>query len=122
MTSAPELLASKVLQSTLLDLGRLFDAIVVDSSPLSAGVDPFALAATTGHVLLVLRAEQSDLRLTRAKLELLSRLPTKVLGVVINGTKMKGEYRDYSFSPYELDESGDTSSAVEIRTLATLKD
>jgi succinoglycan biosynthesis transport protein ExoP len=121
MKSAPELLTSRVLHHTLLELGRLFDAIIVDSSPLSAGVDPFALAATTGHVVLVLRGEQSDLRLTRAKLELLGRLPTKVLGVVINGVKMQGEYRDYSFSPSELDESDDANSAVEIRTLATLK-
>lgn len=112
--SAPELLTSRALHRTFLDLGGQFDAIVVDSSPLSAGVDPFALGVMTGHVLLVLRAEQSDLRLTRAKLDLMARLPTNVLGVVINGVKMRGEYRDYSFSPSELDEGDHTSGVIEI--------
>ena len=114
---APELLTSTVMHRTLLDLRGQFDAIVVDSSPLAAGVDPFALAATTGHVLLVLRAERSDLRLTRAKLELLGRLPTRVLGVAINDVKMQGEYRDYSFSPSELDES-EPSNTMTIGQLA----
>ena len=116
--SAPELLANTVMQRTLMDLRQQFDAIVVDSSPLAAGVDPFALAVTTGHVLLVLRAEQSDLRLTRAKLELLGRLPTRVLGVAINDVKVQGEYRDYSFSPSELDETDEPSSTMTIGQLA----
>ena len=116
--SAPELLTNAVMHRTLMDLRGQFDAIVVDSSPLVAGVDPFAFAATTGHVLLVLRAEKSDLRLTRAKLELLGRLPTRVLGVAINDVKMQGEYRDYSFSPYELDETEEPSSSMTIGQLA----
>lgn len=117
--TAPELLTSAVMHRTLMDLRAQFDAIVVDSSPLSAGIDPFALSATTGHVLLVLRAEQSDLRLTRAKLELLGRLPTRVLGVAINDIKMQGEYRDYSFSPSELDEDSDPNSNISIGQLVS---
>ena len=117
LRNGAELLTSRVLHDTLFDLRRQFDAVVVDSSPLVAGVDPFALSATTGHVLLVLRAEQSDLRLTRAKLELLGRLPTRILGTVINGVKMQGEYRDYSFSPSELEGGDDAEDAVDIASL-----
>jgi Mrp family chromosome partitioning ATPase len=90
-----------------------FDAIVVDCPPLAAGVDAFALAVTTGHALLVLRAEQSDLRLARAKLDMLGRLPTQVLGVAINDVKTQGEYRDYSFSPSEYE--GDETEMVGVR-------
>ena len=108
--SAPELLTSTALHRTLMDLRAQFDAIIVDSPPLAAGVDAFALSVTTGHAVLVLRAEKSDLRLARAKLELLGRLPTQILGVAINDVKTEGEYRDYSFSPSEYD--GDESETV----------
>lgn len=117
--SAPELLTSSALERTIMDLRAQFDAVVVDSPPLAAGVDAYALSAMTGHAVLVLRAEKSDLRLARAKLELLGRLPTQILGVAINDVKTEGEYRDYSFSPSEYDEDeSEMADRVRIRQFA----
>jgi capsular exopolysaccharide synthesis family protein len=96
---APELLTGPALPRLLPELRRQFDAIIVDSCPLGAGIDPFALAAVTGNIIIVVRAGKTDLRLARAKLDTLARFPTNVIGVVVNDVKVTGDYREYSYLP-----------------------
>ena len=105
----PELLSSSAMAQLVAELRPLYDVIVIDSSPLAAGIDPYALATLTGNLLLVLRTGVTNRQLAEAKLDLLTRLPVRVLGSVINDVRPNGEYAGYSYylAGYELDEETD---------------
>ena len=79
------------------DLRARYQVIVVDTPPLGAGIDPFALGAVAGNLLIVLRAGETDRRMAQAKLKLLDRLPVRVMGAVLNGVEAKGVYQYYSY-------------------------
>jgi Mrp family chromosome partitioning ATPase len=85
------------LPRALAELRPHYDVIIVDSSPLAAGVDAFALGAATGSMLLVLRTGVSDRELAQAKLEVLDHLPIRILGAVLNDVRPGGVYRHYSY-------------------------
>jgi tyrosine-protein kinase Etk/Wzc len=94
----PELLMTPVLPDLMTELQRRFEAVIVDSSPLGAGIDPFVLGAATVNMLLVFRAGESNRRLAEAKLKLLSRLPIHLLGVVLNDVTIGGDFQYYAYS------------------------
>ena len=93
----PELLQSAMLARILEALRAQYDAVIIDSPPLSAGVDAFVLAAATGSVALVLRTGTTDRKLAKAKLDLIDRIPTNVIGAVLNDVRTEGMYRYYSY-------------------------
>jgi len=93
----PELLTSAPMARLLADLRPSYDVIIVDSPPLAAGADAFALGTMTGAMLLVLRTGFSDRQQTEAKLDVLERLPIRLLGAVLNDVRLGGEYRYYSY-------------------------
>jgi succinoglycan biosynthesis transport protein ExoP len=99
---APELLLSDLMGALILAVRRQFDVVIIDSPPLVAGMDAYALGAAAGSMLIVLRPAVTDRKLGAAKLEVLDRLPIRVLGAVINGVPDGGAYRyygsDYSYS------------------------
>ena len=100
----PELLASERMTQLLASVAPSYDAILVDSPPLAAGVDAFALGTMTGTLALVLRAGVSNREMAEAKLDVLGRLPIRVLGAVLNDARLEGEYRYYSYylAGYEM--------------------
>ncbi len=98
-TSTPELLASSRMQSFLGTMKRAYDVIIVDSPPLGAGGDPVLLAGLTGNMVLVIRSGSTEKQLALAKLDVLSRLPIRILGAVLNDVEPKGLYR-YYYSSY----------------------
>ena len=107
----PELLSSKEMRDLILDLRSEFDVIIVDSPPLGAGIDPFALGTLTGSMILVLRTGETDRTLADAKLELLSRLPIRLLGAVLNGVPAAREYRYYAYTPgYETHDEDEAAT------------
>lgn len=75
-------------------------AIIVDSPPLAAGVDAFSLGTYTGNMVIVLRIGLSDRELTEAKLDVLDRLPVRVLGAVLNDVAHGDS--DYYYHAYYL--------------------
>ena len=91
-SQAPELLASQGLATLLDHLKGSYDAIVIDSAPLGAGIDPYALAAVAGRVILVVKTGVTDRRTTQAKLELMDRMPVQIVGAVLNDYKGEGAY------------------------------
>jgi polysaccharide biosynthesis transport protein len=95
--NAPELLMSDGLRRLLLTAGPVFDVVLVDSPPLGAGADPFALGVASTNMLMVLRAGQTDRQMAAAKLDILDRLPVRVLGAVLNDIEPKGVYKYYSY-------------------------
>jgi capsular exopolysaccharide synthesis family protein len=95
--NAPELLMSDGLRRLLLTAGPVFDVVLVDSPPLGAGADPFALGVASTNMLMVLRAGQTDRQMAAAKLDILDRLPVRVLGAVLNDIEPTGVYKYYSY-------------------------
>jgi len=93
----PELLGSGAMQRLLEQLQQRFTAVLVDSPPLGAGVDPFVLGAATGNLLLVVRSGETDRHLAEAKLGLVDRLPIRVVGAVLNDVRATGAYRYYNY-------------------------
>ncbi len=108
MQDGPELLGTPVMAQLIAELRSEYDVILVDSAPLGAGVDPFALGTVTGNLLLVVRHATTDRTLAETKLDLIDRLPIRVLGAVLNDVRPRGMYRYYSYLPgYESqDEAG----------------
>lgn len=103
MRRGPELLGSPEMRQLLLDARNRYDVIVVDSPPLAAGADPMVLGTLTQNMLLVMRAGATDRALAESKLDMLDRLPLRVLGAVLNDVSANGVYRYYGYEPgYEL--------------------
>ena len=98
---APELLGSPAMTSLIAALRSDYDVIMIDSPPLGAGVDPFILGTATGNVLVVLRTGYSHRVMTGAKLEVLDRLPLRILGAVLNDVP-RGSDGYYAYYSYHL--------------------
>jgi capsular exopolysaccharide synthesis family protein len=93
----PELLTAPGMTELLADARTKFDAIILDSAPLGAGVDAYALGTATGNMLLVFRAGATDRKLAQAKLAVLDRLPVRMLGAVLNSIEAEGAYQYYQY-------------------------
>lgn len=117
--SAPELLASPQMIQLMVRLRSQYEAIIVDSPPMGAGVDPLVLASLSGTMILVLRTGQTERALAEARLADVSRLPVRVLGAVLNDVKPEGVYRYYSYLPGYRADDEDESSSDEPRLLGT---
>jgi tyrosine-protein kinase Etk/Wzc len=97
--AGPELLTSQGLPALMSMVRAQFDAIVVDSAPLAAGIDAFVLGTVTGNMVIVLRSGETDRRLAEAKLQLVDRLPINLIGAVLNDVPATGPYQYYSYLP-----------------------
>jgi capsular exopolysaccharide synthesis family protein len=97
---APELLVSDTMRDLVGAMQREFDVVIIDSPPLVAGMDAYALGAAAGSMLIVLRAAVTDRKLAAAKLEILDRLPVRILGTVVNCAPEGGAYEYYGNDYY----------------------
>jgi polysaccharide biosynthesis transport protein len=93
----PELLGSEPMARFIAGIRQSFDAIIVDSPPMGAGVDAYALATVTGNVLFVLRVGTTNREVAEAKLDLFDRLPVRLLGTVLNDVPAHSPYAQYSY-------------------------
>jgi polysaccharide biosynthesis transport protein len=102
----PELLQSTEMAQFLAAVKSNFDMILIDSPPLGAGIDPFALAHVTGNLVMVLRIGHSDRKMAQAKLAAMDRLAgVRQLGAILNDVETTGVFRYYSYLyGYKLDE------------------
>jgi receptor protein-tyrosine kinase len=96
-------------------LKQRYDVVIVDCPPLAAGGDSLILGTLTGNLTIVIRTGSTEKHLTQAKLAPISRLPIRVLGVVLNDVDPEDGYNNYysSYLPgYEaLPAEGDEGSA-----------
>jgi capsular exopolysaccharide synthesis family protein len=93
----PELLMGAGLSRMMGILRGRFHVIIVDTPPLGASIDPFALGSVAENMLLVVRSGETDRRMALAKLEILDRLPIRLIGAVLNDIRAKGAYKYYSY-------------------------
>lgn len=94
---APELLATPRLTQLINQMAAEYDVVIVDSPPLGAGFDAYALATATVNMALVMRAGITDRKMAAAKMSVVGTLPVRVLGAVLNGIELKGVYQYYSY-------------------------
>ncbi|HEY6807556.1 MAG TPA: GNVR domain-containing protein [Gemmatimonadales bacterium] len=108
---APELLGGRHCVQLLEALRARYQVIICDSPPLSAGVDPYVLSTLTGNVVLVLRTGVSHREVAEAKLEMLRRMPVRILGAILNDVPAGAAYRYYSYylPGYEAVDEGDSA-------------
>lgn len=97
----PELLATSRMQQLIAALSGEFDAVIVDTPPLGAGTDAYAVGTATRHMAIVLRRATTDLRMAKAKLDVLDQLPVDVIGVVLNEVQVGAAM--YQFMSYDPD-------------------
>ncbi len=95
--NTPELLGSPPMSELVNGMRSGYDVILIDSPPLAAGVDPLILGTLTGTLALVLRTGYSHRDVAAAKLEMLQRLPVRLLGAILNDVPAGGAYRYYSY-------------------------
>jgi tyrosine-protein kinase Etk/Wzc len=95
--NAPELLSSPAMARLIQRMRSGYDVILLDSPPLAGGVDPFILGTRTGNLLMVLRTGQSHREMAGTKLEMLRRLPVRLLGAVLNDVPADAGYGYYSY-------------------------
>jgi Mrp family chromosome partitioning ATPase len=77
-------------------------------------MDAYAIAAVARRMLMVVRMGQTEKRLASAKLSIVDRLPIEVLGAVLNGVRLRGEFQYYAYSPgYGIDGNDDREDFVE---------
>ena len=93
----PELLASERMTSLMRELRNQFDAIIVDTAPLGAGIDPFAIGTATGSMVIVLRAGETDRKLAQAKLTVLDRMPIRLIGAILNDIGDLPQFKYYYY-------------------------
>jgi capsular exopolysaccharide synthesis family protein len=95
---SPELLTSPAMAALAAQLRNRYEVVVFDTPPLSAGIDAYAVSAAAQNMMLVLRVGSTERRMASAKLEVMDRLPVRVLGAVLNCVRLKGEFEYYKFA------------------------
>jgi len=124
-SNAPELLGSQVMAQLVTTLRPSYDVILVDSPPLGAGVDPLILGTLAGHLAVVLRTGYSHRDMAAAKLDVVQRLPVRLLGAILNAVPAGAAYGYYSYYSYYLsgyeavDEENERSNGSKGQPLVT---
>jgi tyrosine-protein kinase Etk/Wzc len=106
LRESPELLGSPAMVDLVVRVRASYDAVIVDSPPLGAGVDAFSLGTLTGAMVLVLRTGATNLDIARTHLMMIQRLPIRLLGAVLNDVQPGGMYGYYYLAGYGTDEEG----------------
>jgi tyrosine-protein kinase len=99
-----ELVSSQAMQDLLHRLREGFDYVIVDAPPVLAVSDAIAMASMMDGVLVVASHNIATRDGARHTVEMLGRVETRILGVVINNVEMTGRYgygyRYGYYSPY----------------------
>lgn len=99
MLNGPELLGSPAMAALLNRVRGEYDVVLVDTPPLGAGVDPLIFGTLMRDMLLVLRSGATGRGVADNMLDVLDRLPVRVLGGVLNDVSDGGVYSYYGYLP-----------------------
>ena len=104
-----ELVSSQAMQELLRQLLEDYDYVLVDAPPVLAVSDAIAMAPMMEGVLLVASHGIANREGARRTVELLFKVDTRILGVVINKVEMAGRYGYgyYHYSPYRYYAGGE---------------
>ena len=112
---SPELLESSAMRHLIDDLKARYDVVICDSPPLGAGVDATVIGGVTGSLLLVVRTGRSARSVAQTSLEILRRLPIRLLGAVLNDVPQGAAYRYYPYAlEYGVEQEPEDSDRVQL--------
>jgi polysaccharide biosynthesis transport protein len=112
---SPELLTSPRLTELVNHLRATYDVVIFDTPPLAAGIDGYAIATATGSLLVVLRVGETARRMAAEKLRLFDNLSVDIVGAVLNGINVNGEYSYYGYVPgYEAEDESEQTAVVKV--------
>jgi succinoglycan biosynthesis transport protein ExoP len=83
-----ELMAGDGIRRALVQIGKRFDLVVLDSPPVLAVSDPQILAEFVDGVILVVSGTSTDSRSVSRAVERLSQVDANTLGTVLNGADL----------------------------------
>lgn len=98
LRAGPELLQSSAMAELVAELRSRYDVILLDTPPIGVGADALALATLTGNVLMVVRTGATNREMSETKLDMLERMPVRLLGAVLNDVPDQRAYRSYKYS------------------------
>ena len=91
-----------------------YDIVFIDLPPVGIVTDPITISSHIGGYIVVVNVNESDAIRVNKAIEAIDQVGAKIVGVVINGTSLKGEgYRytkgkyEYSYGYYAEDKNGD---------------
>jgi capsular exopolysaccharide synthesis family protein len=99
LSPPPEALESKRMKDLIREFRDAYDVVIIDSPPVLAATDPVILAPRCDATLLVVSAENTDLRALQTAEETLSTVGVEVAGVIFNrydpskDSSYAGQYR-----------------------------
>jgi len=106
LTSGPvppnpaELIGSDQMRKVVLELGKTFDHIVIDSPPVASFTDGILLAAVSDGVILVIHANECSRKVVQRARQALLDVGAKVLGVVLNRVNLRSPDYYYNYQYY----------------------
>jgi succinoglycan biosynthesis transport protein ExoP len=103
-----EIVSSQAMQDLLQRLRDRCDYVIVDAPPVLAVSDAIAMASMMDGVLIVASHGIANRDGARHTVELLSKVETRILGVVINNVEMTGRYGYGYYAPYQYYSYGET--------------
>lgn len=95
-----EMLGSVQLRRFIDEMRRRYDLIIFDTPPLNAATDAVVLGTQVDGVVIVLRASKTKKDVARQKMELFDNVQAKVLGLILNGTRVDLAHEGYSYYHY----------------------
>lgn len=98
VSNAPALLDSDAFDQLIEALSTNYSQIVLDTPPLLAVTDAGLLGARVDGTLLVVRSNVTNSDVVERAVEQLRRLGSNLVGVVLNGVSVSGDYNRYGYS------------------------
>jgi capsular exopolysaccharide synthesis family protein len=102
VAQSTELLASPRFEDMLRDVRTVYDAVVIDSSPLLPVADTLPLIAAADAVVLCVRTTRATTDQVAAAKAILRRFPSRPTGIVLTGVR-RGSESDYGYYGHRYD-------------------
>jgi len=101
-----EMIASTRMGDFIAQCRMMFDLVIIDAPPVRLVTDPLLFAAKATHVLLVVKANSTQMRDVQEATALMRRAQTPLLGVLFNYVKTTRGYGDYHRYNYYYESYG----------------
>lgn len=89
------LLENKKFSDMILEAGRVFDFVIIDTPPLGSVADALNIATHCDGSVLIVRSGATPRKLVKNSVQLLQRTQTPLLGVVLNRIDMNSSSSGY---------------------------
>jgi capsular exopolysaccharide synthesis family protein len=100
MPNPSELLGSLQMRRFIEETKRKFDFIIFDTPPLEAATDAAVLSTQVDAIAMVIMANITNKKMAKEKLEMMNSIPTKLVGVIYNGSDSTLIRNQYSYYHY----------------------